>query len=148
MKVNIKKLTIKSAIFSSLLLVGGHAFATTPSQITFSNETSLSLGTSIAGLQGNGVTPNTTKSVSYVFVGVGCYAGNVVNNCPIEFTDRSNGARVATVYIDSATATLTRAPEFHGNYGNEYEVTGWEASPIDHIHIVKKATSTAASENS
>lgn len=143
MKVNIKKLTSGLALFGACCLSSSIAFAL-PNYITFSNETSLSLGTSIAGLPGSGVSPNTTKSANYITVSVGCYYGNVVNNCPIEFTDRSNGARVATVYINSETATLTRAPEFHGNYGEEYEVTGWETSPIEHIHIVKKVTNTTA----
>lgn len=141
MKVKIKKITTGLALLGACCLSSGIALAL-PSYITFSNETSLSLDTSIAGLPGSGVSPNTTKSANYITVSVGCYYGNVVNECPIEFTDRSSGARVATVYINSETATLTKAPEFHGSYGEEYEVTGWEASPVEHIRIVKKGGNT------
>ena len=60
------------------------------------------------------------------------------NNCPIQFTNKSNGESVATVYINSETATLNQAPVFYGNYGNEYVVTGWESSPVQHITISAK----------
>lgn len=142
MKVKIKKITTGLVLLGAWCLNSNIALAALPTSITFSNETSLSLGTSIAGLPGNGVSPNATKSANYVLVSMGCFYGNVVQNCPIEFTDRATGAPVATVYINSETATLTRAPEFHGNYGQEYEVTGWEASPVEHIHIVKKGGNT------
>ncbi|MGE3319956.1 MAG: hypothetical protein AB7I18_11745 [Candidatus Berkiella sp.] len=135
------KSLIHMGLLSATLLFSSLATAL-PTQITFTNNTSLSLGTSIAGLPGNGVEPNATKSASYSLVSMGCFFGNVLNNCPIEFTDRHSGAKVATVYINAETATLTRAPQFHGTYGDEYEVTGWQASPISHIYIVKKATNT------
>jgi hypothetical protein len=132
-----KKISLLAAcLFSSTL-----AQAALPEHITFSNETSLSLGTSIAGLPGNGVAPNVTKSVSYVLVSMGCFYGNVLKNCPIEFTDNATGARVATVSINAETATLTQPPQFYGSYADEYEVTGWQGSPIQHIYIVKKGNS-------
>lgn len=138
MKVSQKKLSlVRTSCLTAGLFFSSLALAL-PSQITFSNETSLSLGTSIAGLPGQGVAPNATKSANYALVSMGCLYGNVIHNCGIEFTDRSNGAPVATVYINAETATLTRPPLFHGAYGEEYDVTGWQTSPIEHIHIVKK----------
>ena len=141
MKVSLKKLSIHFALIGSCLLTSNSITALElPNYITFTNETSLSLGTSISGLPGSGVAPNTTKSAPYATVGVGCYFGKVLNNCPIEFTDKKNGAPVATVYINAETATLTRPPVFHGTYGDLYEVTGWESYPISHIKIVQKVT--------
>jgi hypothetical protein len=114
-------------------------FAEPPAQITFSNLTDLALSTSIAGLPGQGIAPSVVKPVSYNIVNMACTFYRVVNNCPIEFTDKTTGAKVATVYINAATATLTQAPTFYGNYANLYEVKGWDASPITEISIVSKA---------
>lgn len=110
-----------------------------PSQITFSNDTSLALGSSLAGMPGTGIAPNITKPVTYTIVSMACYYSGHMNNCPIEFSDKSNGEKVATVYLNAETATLTQPPVLYGNYANEYEVTGWESSPISTISITKKA---------
>lgn len=124
-----------------VLALGGLAFSATASaaapvsEITFTNETSIALDTSIAGFPGNGVDANTSKAVSYAKVAIGCWAGGNSYNCGIDFADRETGEKIATVYINAETATLTQAPIFHGSYGNEYEVVGWESSPITHITI-------------
>lgn len=113
--------------------------AEAPTNIMINNHTSLSLTSKISSFPGQGIAPNASKSVLYYFVTVGCYYSSNKNNCPIEFTDSSNGLKVATVYINSDTATLTQPPMFHGNYANDYEVVGWETSPIKEITITKKA---------
>ena len=126
-------------ITGSLLLTSG-AFATElPSHITFSNFTPLALNSSLAGLPGQGIAPNVTRPVFYSLVHYICSFTSNLNNCPIEFTNRENGEKVATVYLNAETATLTQAPIFHGNYGDEYEVVGWNASPLCEITITKKA---------
>lgn len=137
MKIQVNKLSITLAALAADLCLATIANAS-PSQITFSNDTDLALITSIAGLPGNGIAPNVTKPVSFSIVTMGCYYGGVLNNCPIEFSDKSNGERVATVYINAETATLTQAPVFYGHYANEYQVLGWEASPISQISISRK----------
>lgn len=110
----------------------------TPSYITFSNSTSLSLNTFIAGLPGYGIEPNVTSPVSYNIVSAGCTYNGVATNCPIEFYNRHNGEKVATVFINANTATLTGQPVFHGMYGEEYEVRGWEQSPLNRITIIRR----------
>lgn len=139
MRLSNKKLSISlNTILAGYLLSISVAQAL-PSEITFSNDTSLALATSISGMPGQGVAANVTKSVSYVLVSMGCYYSGFMNNCPIEFSDKSNGEKVATVYINAETATLTQPPIMYGHYANEYDVQGWETSPISHISIVKKA---------
>ena len=134
MEVNHKN-TLAGLLFSLLI---GQAHAETPSFITFTNETPLSLATSIAGLPGNGIAPSVNKTVSYYFVNIGCTASGNPENCPIEFFDKSTGEKVATVFINALTATLNSEPIFYGMYGTSYQVTGWEQSPISHISIVKR----------
>lgn len=121
------------------LSLGFAVQAQTPKNITFNNQTDLALHTSISGLPGQGVPANTVKTVDYYLVKVGCYYSPNKFHCPIEFTDKKTGAKVATVYINSETATLTEPPRFYGAYANEYEVIGWEASPLKEITITKKA---------
>lgn len=125
------------------MLISGAIFAISasavPAEITFTNNTSLALNTSIAGLPGNGISANETRSVGYGIVSMGCNFGNALTNCPIEFTDRNTGDRVATVYMNATTGALVSAPVFYGNYEKEYEVIGWEANPIEHITISAKA---------
>lgn len=129
----------RNLALAAVLIVGGlfntAASASPVSEITFTNETSIALDTSIAGFPGNGVDANSSKAVSYAKVAVGCWAGGNSYNCGIEFANRETGEKIATVYINAETATLTQAPIFHGSYGSEYEVAGWEASPISHITI-------------
>tara|TARA_R110002110_G_scaffold195770_1_gene405415 strand:+ start:11563 stop:11988 length:426 start_codon:yes stop_codon:yes gene_type:complete len=117
------------------LFFSAATFAAPVSEIVFTNETLIALDTSIAGFPGNGVDANTSKAVSYGKVAVGCWAGGDSYNCGINFANRETGEQVATVYINAETATLTQAPIFHGDYGSQYEVTGWESSPITHITI-------------
>ncbi|MCS5711821.1 hypothetical protein [Candidatus Berkiella aquae] len=140
MKVSMRKLG-----FMSVGLMCSSLAMALPSQITFTNETSLSLGTSIAGLPGQGILPYTTKSASYVIVSMGCFYGSSdPKNCPIQFTDRNNeNVLVATVYINPETGELNQAPEFSSSYA-DYEAKGWESKPIDHIYIVKKAGNAEA----
>lgn len=126
-----------------LLLVSGlfvsySANAGLPSQVTFSNETSLSLATSIAGLPGYGIEPSVSKSVSFSMVNMGCNYSGSPENCPINFTDKATGQMVATVYINALTGALNSEPQFYGEYASSYTVTGWEDIPINHITIVKK----------
>ncbi len=127
----------------SLAIIAGSlvAFsaAAVPNEITFTNNTSLSLSTSIAGLPGNGISANETKAVGYGIVTMGCNFGNALTNCPIVFTDRATGEKVASVNIDASTASLVQPPVFYGNYESNYEVTGWENGPISHISINLKA---------
>ncbi len=125
-------------ILASQIFASTVAHAEVPTHITFSNLTDLAMSTSIAGLPGRGIAPNVVKPVSYSIVTMACAFYNVQNNCPIEFTDSATGAKVATVLINSITATLTQPPTFYGNYANLYEVQGWETSPITEISIVKK----------
>lgn len=120
------------------LLAAGSAHASAPSFVTFTNETSLALGTSIAGLPGYGIDPLVTKTLSYNIVNIGCNYNNVADNCPIDFLDKQTGSKVATVYINASTGTLNAQPTFYGEYASQYEVMGWEQSPISHITIAKK----------
>ncbi len=140
MIINYKKLATNTiGILAGSLLCATVAQGVVPAQITFSNLTDLALTTSIAGLPGKGIAANAVKPVSYGIVSLACNFYKVVNSCPIEFTDAATGAKVASVYINSETATLTQAPTFYGNYANLYEVKGWEASPLSEISIVKKS---------
>lgn len=118
--------------------VSGLAQADVPAYITFTNNTPLALNSSVAGVPGSGIEPSMTKSVSYSIVSMACFYSGNQSECPIRFSNRDNGDEVATVYINSQTATLTQAPIFHGSYGATYMVEGWEASPISHITISKK----------
>lgn len=131
-----RKKIISKALFC-MTIVSSSVFAL-PTEITFSNNTSLDLATSISGIPGNGVAPNITRSVSYSVVSFGCYITGNMNHCPIQFTDKANGEHVATVYINADTASLNQAPILYGDYAANYEVTGWETSPINHITINKK----------
>lgn len=130
----------RSVLLGCLLTAffAGTANAGTPSSVTFSNHTSLSLGTSIAGLPGHGIDPSISKTVGYNLVNLGCSYSGKPENCPIDFTDKQTGAKVATVYINAKTATFTSEPTFYGSYASEYEVLGWDQSPISHIIISKK----------
>lgn len=133
------KNTMKKAqliLVSSIIAFTAHA---APSEIIFSNNSDLSLDTSIAGLPGNGIDPNATKPVSYGIVTIGCNFANALYNCPIEFYNRANGEHVATVRINALEASLVEAPTFYGEYGNNYEVTGWENTPITAITIQAKS---------
>lgn len=125
-------------VFLASSLFSIHAFATPPTQIIFNNETPLDLATAIAGLPGNGIAPSTTRPVSYNIVLLGCNYSGRANHCPIEFTDKRTGDKVATVYINAETATLTQPPLFYGTYAQKYEVSGWEASPLSNISIIEK----------
>ncbi len=127
------------SILASQIFAATAAYAETPSSITFSNLTDLALTTSIAGLPGRGIAANAVKPVSYSIVTLACGFYNVKQSCPIEFTDSATGAKVASVYINSDTATLTQAPTFYGMYADLYEVKGWETSPLSEISITKKA---------
>lgn len=127
-----------SAILASQIFAATVAHAEVPASITFSNLTDLALSTSIASLPGRGIAANAVKPVSYGIVTLACGFYNVKQNCPIEFTDSATGAKVATVYINAETATLTQAPTFYGSYADLYEVKGWEASPLSEISISKK----------
>ncbi len=133
-----KKVTLGISILASQLFAATVVHAAPPAQITFSNMTNLELSTSIAGLPGRGISANAVKPVSYSIVTLACGFYRVTQECPIEFKDSATGAKVASVYINSDTATLTKAPVFYGEYAAKYEVQGWEASPITEISIVKK----------
>lgn len=135
MKVSLKKLSVHIGLLSAGLLSANLAFA---NQITLTNQTSLSLGTSISGLPGQSIAPNSSRSANYIMLSMGCFYGGSTTNCPILFTDTSTGAPVATVYMNVDNLTLTQPPHFHGIYADEYEVTGWQSSPISTICIVKK----------
>ncbi len=129
-----------SAILASQIFAATVVHAAVPTEITFSNFTDLALTTSIAGLPGRGIAPNIVKPVSYNIVNLACTFYNVTNSCPIEFVDSASGNKVASVYINSNTATLTQAPTFYGKYADLYEVLGWETSPITAITISKKGS--------
>lgn len=133
MKVSLKKLSVLGLLSVSLLSATS-SFA----NVTLTNQTSLSLGTSISGLPGQSISPNSSRSANYTLLSMGCFFGGSTTNCPILFTDNATGSPVATVYINVDTLTLTQPPRFHGTYANDYEATGWQASPISTICIVKK----------
>ena len=135
MKVSLKKLSVHLGLLSAGLLSANMVFA---NQITLTNQTSLSLGTSISGLPGQPIAPNSSRSANYTLLSMGCFYGGSTTNCPILFTDKATGASVATVYLNIDTLTIAQAPQFHGNYANDYEVTGWQTSPISNICIVNK----------
>jgi hypothetical protein len=141
MEVNHSQLlaTILTSFFLS-----STCLADTPSHVTFSNETNLSLNTMIAGLPGSGIDPSVSKTVSYSIVNWGCTYRSDPQNCPIEFFDKQTGNKVATVYINSLTATLNAEPIFYGEYASLYQVSGWDASPISHISIVYKNNAVSA----
>lgn len=134
MEVNYKYITIGLLTLFSI----GSLQANPPQYVTFSNDTPLSLSTSIAGLPGSGIEPSISKTVSYQLVSIGCTYGGNPQNCSIDFIDRNTGNKVATVNINALTATLNSEPIFYGDYGMSYQVSGWEDSPINHISITKK----------
>jgi hypothetical protein len=104
------------------------AIAGTPQYIYVVNNTDLSLSSSIAGLPGNGIKPGETRAVPYGIINLGCSHGMVMNNCPITFTDNSNGQTVAVVKLNALQAVLVEAPTFYGQYASKYLVTGWEGT--------------------
>lgn len=131
-------------LISAVTLLGviGYAnssFSMPVSEILITNNTSIGLNTSIAGIPGYGIDASVSKPVGYDKVATGCFFGGNMDNCPINFANKNTGETVATVYINANTATLTQPPIFHGNYGSLYEVTGWESSPITQITIQEKA---------
>ncbi len=134
MKVSLKKMSVLSLLGASLLSTN-IAFA---NQITLTNQTSLSLGTSISGLPGQAIAPNSSRSANYTLLSMGCFFGGSTTNCPIVFTDNVTGSPVATVYMNVDNLTISQPPKFHGTYANDYEATGWQSSPISTICIVKK----------
>ena len=130
---------INTVAFVGVLGISGTAFAMPVSQITFTNETPIALNTSIAGFPGNGIPASTSEAVGFEKVSMGCFWGGNMQNCGINFSNKNNGELIATVYINANTATLTQPPVFNGQYGSQYEVIGWESSPITHITIREKA---------
>lgn len=125
-------------MLSGLVLPQSASWAT-PSQITFSNETDIAIGTSVAGLPGHGIAPSVTKPVPYDIVALGCNYSGQLTNCPIEFTDKRSGALIAKVMINAQNASLNAPPVFFGDYGERFTVTGWETTPLNHITISQKA---------
>lgn len=105
------------------------------SEIVFTNETPIALNSYAGGFPGNGIDASVTKAVGYSKIAMGCTIGGSPYNCDILFTNRDTGEKVATVNINIETATLNKAPTFHGDYGSKYVVMGWEDSPISHITI-------------
>lgn len=129
---------IKNAAIGLALCSIATASIAMPTEITFSNNTDLALDTSVAGLPGNGITANETKAVGYNIVVMGCSFANAMTNCPIVFYNRANGDKVASVSINVQAAELTEPPTFYGQYGDNYEVSGWDDKPISHISINSK----------
>ena len=136
-KIKSAKSFAKLSILASTLLLGSIAVAV-PTSIEFTNNTSLSLATAIGNFPGNGIEANVSRSVHYSIITLGCYSQGLQNDCPIEFTDRETGEKVATIRMNAETGTLLSAPTFYGKYANDYTVTGWDATPISHITINEK----------
>lgn len=135
-----RKISLRSAsIFTSLFLTVCAANAANPTYITINNQTDLALGSQLSTAPGLGIGPSISKPFNYSVIYWTCYYSGNLNRCPIEFNDKSNGAKVATVYLNAETATLTEAPTLYGEYANKYEVRGWEASPLSEITITNKA---------
>ncbi len=122
-----------------LALCVAQAHAVMPNEITLTNETDLTLGTSVAGLPGNDILPHASRPVAYSIVMMGCNFANAITNCPIEFFDRTTGDVVASVRLNANEVKLNEAPVFYGNYGDLYEVTGWEGDSVSNITIANKA---------
>ena len=127
------------------LLVTGLLFLSTswaqalPSQIYFTNSTDLALNATVAGRPGKPIAAQVNRyGVPYMAVYVACQYTGKQKSCPIEFTDQTNGAKVATVTINADQARVITAPVLFGEYADKYQVTGWESSSIDHIFIAYK----------
>lgn len=111
-----------------------------PSFIYFDNLTDIKLNATIAGLPGKPIPPNTTNyPVPYALVDLGCYQKQLMSNCPIEFFDAANGQKVASVNINASEAYISQAPTLYGDYLSNFSVSGWDAKPLSHIKINKKA---------
>jgi hypothetical protein len=133
------KKIIMLALTSGILFVTSVATAL-PSFIYFDNLTDIKLNALIAGLPGKPIPPNTSNyPVPYALVDLACYQKQLMSNCPIEFFDAANGQKVATVNINAAEAYISQSPTIYGEYLNNFSVSGWDAKPISHIKINKKA---------
>jgi hypothetical protein len=141
MKTSIQNKLIQFAIGTGFLFIHSLSAANTlPSMIYFDNLTDIKLHATIAGLPGKPIPANTSNyPVPYALVDLACYQKNLLSNCPIEFFDADNGQKIASVYIQAAEGSIAQAPTLHGEYLNQFSVSGWESKPVSHIKINKKA---------
>ncbi len=134
------KKIIKHALGASLIFCSISTAFAVPSFIYFDNQTDIKLNATIAGLPGKPIPANTLNyAVPYALVDLGCYQKQVMTNCPIEFFDAATGQKVATVNINANEAFVSQSPVIYGEYLNNFSVSGWDAKPISHIKINKKA---------
>ncbi len=128
----LKKLIITLGLTASTIVS-----AALPTNIYFTNNTSLGLNATIAGRPGKPINPKVSNyAVPYMGVYVACQYSGQQGNCPIEFTDQSNGQRVATVSINADKGMIVSAPALHGQYAVKYEVSGWSfGTQLSHIYI-------------
>lgn len=134
------KKIIKIGLGISLLFSCINTAQALPSFIYFDNLTDIKLNATIAGLPGKPIPPNTTNyPVPYALVDLGCYQKQLMSNCPIEFFDAANGQKVASVSINANEAYISQTPTLYGEYLNNFSVSGWDAKPLSHIKINKKA---------
>ncbi len=139
MEVSRKKLSVtRMGLAAVLALSCNIACAKLADSLEVTNQTNLNLGTTAAGWSGNGIQASSSAAISTARISMGCFFGGALSNCPIEFTDLATGSKVATVFLDVYSGALTGAPTFHGSYGSEYDVIGWQNNPLSHIYIVKK----------
>lgn len=132
--------TLKTlALFSGLAWSASTVAAPPISEITFNNQTNLELRTVIGSMEGKGIPANARVSRPYDAISTGCFLAQNLPNCAINIHNKANNELVATVYMNAYTATLNQAPIFYGNYANQYEVIGWQASPLREITINAKA---------
>ena len=129
----------KIGLFSAALLLLGSQLANAGApikQIYFTNNTDLALNATIAGRPGKPIAAKAQGyAVPYMVVYVACQYTGMQKACPIEFTDQKTGSPVAKVVINAEQAQVLGAPTLFGTYASQYDIYGWQSTPVSHIHI-------------
>lgn len=112
------------------------AVAALPTNLYFDNNTDVTFGAYTAGQPGATIAANVNNfSVPYIAVMFKCNNAGVPLACPIEFYDKSNGKKIASVILNIKTATISAPPVFESDYASFFSITGWDGSPLSRISI-------------
>lgn len=115
------------------------AMASVPTNIYFDNQTDIAVDAFTAGNPGASIPAGVSNfPVPYIGVMARCNIGGVPNACPIEFYT-NDGKLFASVILNVNTATVSTEPQFFGEFVGQYDISGWEASPVEHITITPAA---------
>jgi len=112
------------------------AAAALPTSLYFDNNTDVTFSAYTAGQPGATISANVNNfSVPYIAVMFKCNNAGMSQACPIEFYDKSNGKKIASVILNTKTATMSAPPVFEADYASLFSITGWDGSPLNRISI-------------